>query len=230
MAKVRMLDKLAVAVAAALSALCVAAATCEGVTKTGARCKREAAEGSRYCLGHADQAKKADAKAEKSEKAKAPKAKAAKAKAEKAKSDEVKSDVVKMPKAKAEKAKSEKAKAEKAKAEKAKDETAKAHKDPKAKAKKAAKAKAGAEKSSAALKDDGTCWAVTESGTRCKHKKDGESDYCKLHGPDVKPTKAPDQCRALKWDGERCTRRPEEGYLYCAQHRKLGANAEKKDK
>ena len=76
----------------------------------------------------------------------------------------------------------------------------------------------------AKLKDDGTCWAVTEAGTRCKHKKDGASDYCKQHGPNVKAKTPPTQCRALKWDGERCGRKPEEGFLYCAQHRKLGAN------
>ena len=80
-------------------------------------------------------------------------------------------------------------------------------------------AKKGKEK----LKDDGTCWAVTEAGTRCRHKKDGASDYCKQHGPNVKATKPLDRCRALKWDGERCGRKPEEGYLYCPQHRKLGA-------
>ena len=40
-----------------------AAAQCEGKTKAGERCKREAAEGSSYCIGHADQAKsKKDAK------------------------------------------------------------------------------------------------------------------------------------------------------------------------
>jgi len=73
------------------------------------------------------------------------------------------------------------------------------------------------------LKDDGTCWAITEAGTRCKHKKDGESDYCKQHGPDVKAKKPNGKCRALKWDGERCSRPAEDGYLYCKQHRKQSA-------
>ena len=41
----------------------------------------------------------------------------------------------------------------------------------------------------------------------------------------MKATKTTDQCRALKWDGQRCGHKPEEGYLYCAQHRKLGATA-----
>ena len=87
----------------------------------------------------------------------------------------------------------------------------------------AAPAKPAAAKKAAKLQDDGTCWAVTEAGTRCRHKKDGASDYCKQHGPNVKPSKPLDRCRALKWDGERCGRKPEEGFLYCPQHRKLGA-------
>ena len=36
-------------------------AQCEGKTQKGERCKREAAEGSKFCIGHADQAKKATA-------------------------------------------------------------------------------------------------------------------------------------------------------------------------
>lgn len=47
---------------AAVCAVSAFAAQCEGVTKTGARCKREAAEGSKYCIGHADQAKTKTAK------------------------------------------------------------------------------------------------------------------------------------------------------------------------
>ena len=130
------MKKLMVMAVVALAATMTFAAQCAGMTKKGERCKREAAEGSAYCIGHADQAKAKEAK----------------------------------------------------------------------------------------LKDDGTCWAVTEAGTRCKHRKDGESDYCKQHGPDVKVKNPLDQCRALKWDGQRCGRKPEAGYLYCAQHRKLGAN------
>ena len=45
--------------AVAFAAWSVVAAQCEGLTKSGARCKREAAEGSGYCIGHADQAKTA---------------------------------------------------------------------------------------------------------------------------------------------------------------------------
>ena len=45
--------------AAGLMAAMTFAAQCQGVTKTGERCKRDAAEGSKYCLGHADQAKNA---------------------------------------------------------------------------------------------------------------------------------------------------------------------------
>ena len=134
------MNRLIVAVAVALASVMAMAAQCEGKTQKGERCKREAAEGSKFCIGHADQAKKPD---------------------------------VKKPDAK----------------------------DPDAKE-----------------KDDGQCWAVTDAGTRCKHKKDGESDYCKLHAPSVKPSKPITQCRAMTYEGKQCTRKPEEGKRYCAQH------------
>ncbi len=70
------------------------------------------------------------------------------------------------------------------------------------------------------LKDDGTCWAVTEAGTRCKHKKNGDSDYCKQHAPSVKPSKPVKQCRAMTYDGKQCVRPPVEGGRYCKQHNK----------
>ena len=134
------MKRLMVVVAAALASVMAIAAQCEGKTQKGEQCKREAAEGSKFCIGHADQAKKPD---------------------------------VKKPDAK----------------------------DPDAKE-----------------KDDGQCWAVTDAGTRCKHKQDGESDYCKLHAPSVKPSKPITQCRAMTYEGKQCTRKPEEGKRYCAQH------------
>ena len=134
------MKRLMVVVAAALASVMAIAAQCEGKTQKGEQCKREAAEGSKLCIGHADQAKKPD---------------------------------VKKPDAK----------------------------DPDAKE-----------------KDDGQCWAVTDAGTRCKHKKDGESDYCKQHAPSVKPSKPITQCRAMTYEGKQCTRKPEEGKRYCAQH------------
>ena len=134
------MKRLMVVVAVALASVMAIAAQCEGKTQKGERCKREAAEGSKFCIGHADQAKKPD---------------------------------VKKPDAK----------------------------DPDAKE-----------------KDDGQCWAVTDAGTRCKHKKDGESDYCKQHAPSVKPSKPLTQCRAMTYEGKQCTRKPEEGKRYCAQH------------
>ena len=134
------MKRLMVVVAAALASVMAIAAQCEGKTQKGEQCKREAAEGSKFCIGHADQAKKPD---------------------------------VKKPDAK----------------------------DPDAKE-----------------KDDGQCWAVTDAGTRCKHKKDGESDYCKQHAPSVKPSKPITQCRAMTYEGKQCTRKPEEGKRYCKQH------------
>lgn len=57
------MKKLMVAMVAVLSFACAFGAQCEGKTKLGERCKREAAEGSKFCIGHADQAVKAEAKA-----------------------------------------------------------------------------------------------------------------------------------------------------------------------
>ena len=124
------MKKILMMAAVCLMAAMTFAAQCEGLTKKGERCKREAAEGSKYCIGHADQSK-ADA---------------------------------------------------------------------------------------AKLKDDGTCWAVTDAGTRCKHKKDGDKDYCKQHAADVKPSKPVTQCHAMTYAGAQCTRKPVEGMRYCKQH------------
>ena len=136
------MKRLMVAIAMCVAVAAASAAQCEGKTLQGERCKREAAEGSKFCIGHADQAKKPSAK---KPEAKSPEAK---------------------------------------------------------------------------LKDDGTCWAVTEKGTRCKHKKDGAKDYCKMHAADLKPAKPFAQCRALTYEGNQCPRKPDEGGRYCKQHSK----------
>ena len=49
-------------VAVALASVMAMGAQCEGKTQLGERCKREASEGSKFCIGHADQAKKPEAK------------------------------------------------------------------------------------------------------------------------------------------------------------------------
>lgn len=79
-------------------------------------------------------------------------------------------------------------------------------------------AKVGVAKGKEKLKDDGTCWAITANGTRCKNRKDGEKDYCKLHAADKRVKISPTRCRALTWEGTRCTRAPEPGYNFCKQH------------
>ena len=164
---------LMIAIAMCVAAVAVDAAQCEGLTQKGERCKREAAEGSKFCIGHADQAKK-DVKSEAKEQV-APKGKAE-------------------PK------------------EKPASKESAASKD------KAAPKQKPAQKAAVEQKDDGTCWAVTEAGTRCKHKKDGESDYCKQHAASVKPSEPVTQCRAMTYEGTQCTRKPEEGKRYCKQH------------
>ena len=167
------MKRLMIAIAMCVAAVAADAAQCEGLTQKGERCKREAAEGSKFCIGHADQAKK-DVKSEAKEQV-APKGKAE-------------------PK------------------EKPASKESAASKD------KAAPKQKPAQKAAVEQKDDGTCWAVTEAGTRCKHKKDGESDYCKQHGASVKPSEPVTQCRAMTYEGTQCTRKPEEGKRYCKQH------------
>ena len=54
--------------AACLMAAMAYAAQCQGVTQKGERCKRDANEGSKYCIGHADQAKTEAGKTEAKEK------------------------------------------------------------------------------------------------------------------------------------------------------------------
>ena len=167
------MKRLMIAIAMCVAAVAADAAQCEGLTQKGERCKREAAEGSKFCIGHADQAKK-DVKSEAKEQV-APKGKAE-------------------PK------------------EKPASKESAASKD------KAAPKQKPAQKAAVEQKDDGTCWAVTEAGTRCKHKKDGESDYCKQHAASVKPSEPVTQCRAMTYEGTQCTRKPEEGKRYCKQH------------
>ena len=167
------MKRLMIVIAMCVAAVAVDAAQCEGLTQKGERCKREPAEGSKFCIGHADQAKK-DVKSEAKEQV-APKVKAE-------------------PK------------------EKTASKESVAPKD------KAAPKQKPAQKAVVEQKDDGTCWAVTEAGTRCKHKKDGESDYCKQHAVNVKPSEPVTQCRAMTYEGTQCTRKPEEGKRYCKQH------------
>ena len=167
------MKRLMIAIAMCVAAVAADAAQCEGLTQKGERCKREAAEGSKFCIGHADQAKK-DVKSEAKEQV-APKGKAE-------------------PKEKP------------------------ASKESAASKNKTAPKQKPAQKATVEQKDDGTCWAVTEAGTRCKHKKDGESDYCKQHAASVKPSEPVTQCRAMTYEGTQCTRKPEEGKRYCKQH------------
>ena len=171
------MKNLMIAIAMCVAAVAADAAQCEGLTQKGERCKREADEGSKFCIGHADQAKKA-----------APK-ETAETKEKTSPKEETAPKKMAVPK--------------------------KENAAPKEKAEPRQKP---VQKVDAEQKDDGTCWAVTEAGTRCKHKKDGESDYCKQHAADVKPAKPITQCRAMTYEGTQCTRKPEEGKRYCKQH------------
>ena len=54
------MKRLMVVIVIALASVMAVAAQCEGKTQKGERCKREAAEGSQICIGHADQSKKTE--------------------------------------------------------------------------------------------------------------------------------------------------------------------------
>ena len=56
------MKKLIMTVVVCAAAVASFAAQCEGKTQKGDRCKREAAEGSKFCIGHAEQGKKSAAK------------------------------------------------------------------------------------------------------------------------------------------------------------------------
>ena len=56
------MKRLMFVVFAAFASTMAMAAQCEGKTQNGERCKRDAAVGSKFCIGHADQSKKPDAK------------------------------------------------------------------------------------------------------------------------------------------------------------------------
>lgn len=55
------MNRFLVFIGVVLGAWAVGGAQCAGITKEGVRCKREAAEKSKFCIGHADQAKKTPA-------------------------------------------------------------------------------------------------------------------------------------------------------------------------
>ena len=67
-------------------------------------------------------------------------------------------------------------------------------------------------------KDDGTCWCMSQNGPLYKIRKVGETDSCNMHAADRKVKISPTRCRALTYEGTRCTRAPEPGYNFCKQH------------
>lgn len=67
-------------------------------------------------------------------------------------------------------------------------------------------------------KSECQCWAVTQSGTRCKRRARPNERYCKQHAAAVVPKKSPDQCRSMTGNGSRCTAKPLPGKNYCEKH------------
>lgn len=62
------------------------------------------------------------------------------------------------------------------------------------------------------------CWAMTQSGNRCKRRAAAGKRYCHQHAADVKPKKEPARCRSIAEDGKQCEAKPVEGKSYCEKH------------
>jgi hypothetical protein len=62
------------------------------------------------------------------------------------------------------------------------------------------------------------CWAVTQSGTRCKRRARPGERYCRQHAASVVPKVTPDRCRSMTQNGERCSEKPTPGSNYCPRH------------
>lgn len=62
------------------------------------------------------------------------------------------------------------------------------------------------------------CWAVTQSGNRCKRRARPGERYCRQHAASVVPKVTPDRCRSMTQKGERCNEKPAPGSNYCPRH------------
>ena len=62
------------------------------------------------------------------------------------------------------------------------------------------------------------CWAVTQSGNRCKRRARPGERYCRQHAASVVPKVTPDRCRSMTEKGERCSEKPAPGSNYCPRH------------
>lgn len=62
------------------------------------------------------------------------------------------------------------------------------------------------------------CWAVTQSGNRCKRRARPGERYCRQHAAPVVPKATPDRCRSMTGKGERCGEKPVTGSNYCPRH------------
>lgn len=71
------------------------------------------------------------------------------------------------------------------------------------------------------------CWAVTQSGVRCKRRARLWERYCKQHSADVTPKKVPDCCRSMTENGSQCSKKPMVGKNYCEKHLKRELHAVK---
>ena len=62
------------------------------------------------------------------------------------------------------------------------------------------------------------CWAMTQSGNRCKRRAAAGRRYCHQHAASVKPKKEQERCRSMTEDGKQCEAKPVKGKSYCEKH------------
>lgn len=62
------------------------------------------------------------------------------------------------------------------------------------------------------------CWAVTQSGNRCKRRARPGERYCRQHAASVVPKVTPNRCRSMTQNGEQCSEKPVPGSNYCPRH------------
>lgn len=72
----------------------------------------------------------------------------------------------------------------------------------------------------AATNDYARCWAVTQSGNRCKRRAVSNERYCHQHSAARETKGEQDRCRSMTTNGVQCTGKPMSNRSYCVMHMK----------
>ena len=62
------------------------------------------------------------------------------------------------------------------------------------------------------------CWAMTQSGNRCKRRARPGERYCKQHSSQKPTAKNGERCRSMTEDGKQCEEKSAPGRRYCKKH------------